>query len=133
MHLAQRTLTYLPSASRAVKVSPPRMMLSGLRQISTMWTSALSPHSLSLRAWLNSCNASLGLFSYLHGNGGMGNGAQEGASVYMYVWNGDKSGTEYSVQIMEVSSFMRVLCYVQEVELGAEDMSLLERCLYLTT
>ena len=39
----------------------------------------------------------------------------------------------YNVQIMEVFSFKRVLCYVQEVELGAEDMSLLERCPYLTT
>ena len=73
--------------------------------MSTILNSAFSPHSVSLRAWLNSCNASLALFSYL-------------CMCMMYE----------DVSLFERCPHFRG-CYVQaSMELGPEDVSLLDRC-----
>ena len=106
-------------------MSVVRVSLSGLRHISTILISALSPHSLSRRASLNSCNASLTLFSNL-------------CSVDEYVskcphfrgWYVQASvelGPE-DVSLLERCPHFRGW-YVQAlVELGPENVSLLERC-----
>lgn len=70
--------SYLLSATRLSKASPPTISLSGFRQIWTMWKVAVWPQVLSFRALLRNLKASLGCPMCLPGVKGMP-GAGEGA------------------------------------------------------